>query len=175
MPKQSVLGKTSMYSVVIPVYHNAEFIPMLISEFSRINNIVQAQVGIPVEFVFVVDGSSDASHRLLEDALPKAPFRSQLVLHSHNFGSFAAIRTGLQMASGNYFGIIAADLQEPPEILLSFLEILTAGTSDIVVGVREGRDDPPVSRFLANWFWRIYRHLVTLGQLVLEDLPASRY
>src|SRR5262249_34591944 len=83
------------------------------------------------------------------------------------FGSFAATRTGLQVANGNYFGIIAADLQEPPEILLSFLETLTAGTADIVVGVREGRADPPVSRFLANLFWRVYRYLVT------SEMPAG--
>lgn len=37
---------------------------------------------MPVDSVFVVDRSPDESHALLEEALPKAPFRSQLILHA---------------------------------------------------------------------------------------------
>ena len=157
----------AMYSVIIPVYRTAEFVPLLISEFNRIDEIVQARFGLPVEFVFVVDGSPDASHALLEDALPQAAFCSQLVLHARNFGSFAAIRTGLLAAKGEYFGVITADLQEPPDLLLSFLEVLIADTHDIVIGVREGRNDPFMSRFSANLFWRLYRWLV------VKDIPSG--
>ena len=153
-----------MYSVIIPVYLNAEFITLLISELDRFDETIRARFGIPVEFVFVVDRSPDESHALLEEALPKAPFRSQLILHARNFGSFAAIRTGLQAAKGDHFGIIAADLQEPPDLLVRFLEVLSAGTHDIVVGVREGRNDPAMSRISAVLFWRLYRRLV-MGEI----------
>ena len=156
-----------MYSVIIPVYRNAEFVPSLMAEFARINEIVQRRFKIPVEFVFVVDMSPDASHALLEQALPRAPFCSQLILHARNFGSFAAIRTGLHAAKGDYFGIIAADLQEPPEILVSFLEPLIADTHDIAVGIREGRDDPATSRFSANLFWGSYR------RFVMKEVPPG--
>ena len=149
-----------MYSVVIPVYRNAEFIPLLIKEFSRISTIVQERLGLPIEFVFVVDGSPDNSYELLEEALPKAPFSSQLIMHARNFGSFAAIRTGLKAASGDYIGIIAADLQEPPDLLLQFAEALKIGAYDIVIGVREGRDDPFLSRASADLFWAVYRKLI---------------
>ena len=111
-----------MYSVVIPVYRNAEFIPLLIKEFSRISTIVQERLGLAIEFIFVVDGSPDNSYELLEEALPEAPFSSQLIIHARNFGSFAAIRTGLKAATGDYIGTIAADLQEPPDLLLQFAE-----------------------------------------------------
>ena len=157
----------AMYSVIIPVYCTAQYVPLLISEFTRIDEIVQARFGIPVEFVFVVDGSPDASYALLEEVLPQAPFCSQLVLHARNFGSFAAIRTGLRAAEGEYFGVIAADLQEPPDLLISFLEVLIADTHDIVIGVREGHNDPVMSRFSANLFWRLYRWLV------IRDIPKG--
>src|SRR5262249_10806145 len=121
----------------------------------------------PMEFVFVVDMSPDASHALLERALPHAPFRSQLILHARNFGSFAAIRTGLQAAHGEYFAIIAADLQEPPEILIAFLEALATTAHDIAIGVREGRNDPAASRLSANLFWGMYR------RLVIQDIPPG--
>lgn len=156
-----------MYSVIIPVYRNAEFIPMLIAEFSRISEEIRCKLGQQSEFVFVVDMSPDDSYELLEDALPRAPFSSQLILHTRNFGSLAAIRTGLRCANGDYFGNIAADLQEPPEILVSLLEALVAGNVDIVIGVREGREDSPSSRFTANLFWRTYR------ALIMKEIPKG--
>jgi glycosyltransferase involved in cell wall biosynthesis len=156
-----------VYSVIIPVYKNAEFVPLLIAEFARINDATQERYGIPVEFVFVVDHSPDASHELLSRALPKASFRSQLVLHARNFGAFAAIRTGLKVAQGKYFGIVAADLQEPPEILLSFLQLLITDECDVAVGVREGRNDPVTSRAISKFFWRIYR------RVVMKEIPEG--
>ncbi|ARP84094.1 glycosyltransferase [Bordetella genomosp. 8] len=156
-----------MYSVIIPVYRNAEFIPDLISEFSRISAIVAERFGLVTEFIFVVDHSPDNSYDLLRDALPDAPFPSQLVLHARNFGSFAAIRTGLQAARGDYVGVIAADLQEPPELLVEFLAALVSQQHDIVIGVREAREDPPMSRFASNMFWDFYR------RWIVKEIPEG--
>ena len=157
----------AMYSVVVPIYRNAEFVPLLVSEFGRIAALVAERFRMPMEVVFVVDGSPDNSYDLLKQALPDARFRSQLVLHARNFGSFAAMRTGLRAAKGETFGIIAGDLQEPPELLIGFLESLADDSCDIVIGVREGRDDPALSRFYANLFWRLYR------RLVIKDIPEG--
>jgi polyisoprenyl-phosphate glycosyltransferase len=46
-----------MYCVITPVYRNAEFVPQLISELSRIDEIVQRRFGIQAEFIFVADRS----------------------------------------------------------------------------------------------------------------------
>jgi glycosyltransferase involved in cell wall biosynthesis len=156
-----------MYSVITPVYRNAESLPLLVSEFARLNDVIQLRFGVPVEFIFVVDASPDESYALLEELLPSAPFRSQLILHARNFGSFAAIRTGLQAAHGDYYGIVAADLQEPPEILVSFLEVLLSGSHDIVVGVREARSDSAGARAAAELFWWGYR------RFVFREIPAG--
>ncbi|GAA3088785.1 glycosyltransferase family 2 protein [Streptosporangium carneum] len=156
-----------MFSVIIPVYRNAESIPWLISELTGVSATVEERHGMPVEFVFVVDASPDDSFALLEKALPQAPFRSQLLLHARNFGSFAAIRTGLRAAQGDYFAVIAADLQEPPDLLVRFLDRLVNDDLDVVAGVREGRDDPGMSRFSANVFWAFYR------RFVVRDIPAG--
>jgi glycosyltransferase involved in cell wall biosynthesis len=156
-----------MYSVIIPVYRNAEFVPYLIEEFTRISAEIRTRHAIDTEFVFVVDASPDDSYHLLEEALPKASFQSQLVLHARNFGSFAAIRTGLHAAKGDFCAVIAADLQEPPELLINFLDKLIDGVSDIVVGVREGRNDPAMSRLSANIFWGFYR------RFIVREIPAG--
>jgi glycosyltransferase involved in cell wall biosynthesis len=157
----------AMYSVIVPIYRNAEFVPLLISEFGRIAARVAERFRMPMEVVFVVDGCPDNSYELLKEALPDAPFRSQLVLHTRNFGSFAAMRTGLRAAKGETFGIIAGDLQEPPELLIAFLENLVDDGCDIVIGVRESRDDPAASRFYANLFWWLYR------RLIIKDIPEG--
>ena len=74
-----------MYSVVVPVYRNAGFVPLLIAEFGRIAALVADRLGMPVDVGFVVDGSPDNSYELQHRALPAGPFRSRLVLHARNF------------------------------------------------------------------------------------------
>ena len=83
------------YSLIIPVYKNEGSIPALLEMLECMNG----RLGGRLETIFVVDGSPDASFTLIRDALATAPFRSQLIAHSRNFGSFAAIRTGLQRAA----------------------------------------------------------------------------
>jgi len=156
-----------MYSVVIPVYKNEGSIPALLSELSSVSGVIADRFGLTTEFVFVVDGSPDNCYSLLQEMLPRASFRSQLILHARNFGSLAAIRTGLIAGAGTYFGVIAADLQEPPQLLVDFLGPLVANKADIVVGRREGREDPATSRISANLFWRLYRILVN------PDIPPG--
>ncbi len=149
-----------MLSIVIPVYRNEDSIPELIESLSIVASKALDNHGQKIEVVFVVDGSPDNCHALLEKILPEAPFSSRLLLHSRNFGSFAAIRTGLLAASGNYFAVLAADLQEPPELVLEFLKKLKDKSYDVVVGCRENRDDPALSRIASNTFWRLYKRFV---------------
>lgn len=149
------------------MYRNAEFVPLLVAEFGRIATLIAGQFGRQLEVVFVVDGIADDSHELLKQALPRANFSSQLVLHARNFGSFAAVRTGLHTARGELFATIAADLQEPPDLLISFLENLTKKDCDIVIGVRESREDRGPSRFFAAAFWRLY------SQFIIQDVPRG--
>lgn len=153
-------------SIVIPVYRNAESIPDLLEALSSVSERTR-DFGCATEVVFVVDGSPDDSFVLLEKALPTVPFTSQLLLHSRNFGSFAAIRTGLHAARGEFFSVIAADLQEPPELVLEFLEKLNTDGCDVVIGCRENRQDPPMSRFASDMFWRLYK------KFIIRDIPEK--
>jgi glycosyltransferase involved in cell wall biosynthesis len=152
-----------MYSLVIPVYRNEDSLEALLVTLAKLASRLEA----PLEVVFVVDGSPDRSFEILRQRLPQTPFRSRLILHSRNFGSFAAIRTGLRDGDGTYFAVMAADLQEPPELIAEFFRVLRADEADLVLGTREGRDDPLAARLLAKTFWRLYR------ALVLFDMPPG--
>ena len=145
------------YSVVIPVYRNEASIPRLLQALSAINDSLDDGI----EAVFVVDGSPDRSYAILHSALAGLAFPAQLLAHSRNFGSFPAIRTGLQAARGNYFAVMAADLQEPPELVTTFFRMLAGDECDVVVGTRTGRhSDPWSSRVASALFWALYRRLV---------------
>jgi glycosyltransferase involved in cell wall biosynthesis len=145
-----------MLTLVIPVYKNESSLAALLEAVSRMDR----QLGGDLEVVFVVDGSPDRCYELLEAALPSQPFQSKLVLLSRNFGSFMAIRTGLEHGTGTRFAVMAADLQEPPELVLEMNRILLTEPVDVVVGARESRDDPLFSRLASQAFWGFYRRYV---------------
>ena len=152
-----------MLSLVIPVYNNEENLPRLFRELESFAERFRDDL----EIVFVVDGTPDASLRLLQERLPVWSIRSQLIELSRNFGSFAAIGAGLRRAAGDYMAVIAADLQEPPELVLEFHRILKSGEADVVLGHRTGRADPWWSQLLSDCFWRLYR------RFVVTDMPKG--
>ena len=145
-----------MLSLVIPVYRNQESLPDLIAAIEQLS----AQLRGEMETVFVIDGSPDRCYEILREELPRRAMAAKLVLLSRNFGSFAAIRTGLMHGSGERFAVMAADLQEPPELVLKMDEVLRQNQVDVVVGVREARHDPLLSRLPAQMFWGLYRRYV---------------
>lgn len=144
------------FSIVIPVYGNEENIPSLLTRLTEL----MADLPALTEVVFVVDGSPDASYAALAEALPQAAFRSQLLQHSRNFGSFAAIRTGLASAKGRAIGVMAADLQEPAELMVEFQRALDSGAVDVTVGRRVARSDPALSSLSSRAFWGLYRRTI---------------
>ena len=144
------------YSIVIPVYKNEDSIPRLLAALEAVVAARPSQF----EVVFVVDGSPDQSFSLLKQALNGIGFPVQLLAHSRNFGSIAAVRTGLAAANGQYLCSMAADLQEPPELLLAFFKALESDTCDVVIGVRESRDDGFISTLSSRLFWWGYRRFV---------------
>lgn len=150
-------------SLVIPVFDNAASLPRLFQELERL----AARLPTELEVVFVVDGSPDDSLAILERQLPAWPIRSQLIALSRNFGSYAAIAAGLEAGSGDHLAVMAADLQEPPELIVEFQRLLAAGEADVVLGHRTGRSDPWLSRVLSEAFWGLYR------RFVVRDMPKG--
>lgn len=149
-------GADNRYSLVIPVYGNEGSIPELLLELAGIDEALEHRL----EVVFVVDGSPDHSLELLEEHLPRCSYDSRLLSLSRNFGSFAAIRAGLAEGNGPYFAVMAADLQDPPELIIDFFRALESEPVDVTVGIRGGRRDPALSSLSARLFWSVYKRFV---------------
>jgi glycosyltransferase involved in cell wall biosynthesis len=150
-------------SLVIPVYRNEEGIHPLLS---AISTFVKPQID-ELEVVFVVDGSPDRSAELLAEALVDVEFDSKLISHSRNFGAFTAIRTGIEFSSKPFIVVMAADLQEPPELMPAFVAMLEGGEVDVVFGKRTSRDDGWFSQVTSGLFWSLYR------RYVFRDMPKG--
>jgi glycosyltransferase involved in cell wall biosynthesis len=160
--KNSILPFVVQHSLVIPVYRNEANIPDLLQALADLARKIEA-----FEAVFIVDGSPDRSMSLLSEKLPAMPFAWQLIELSRNFGSFAAIRQGLAIARGEFTAVMAADLQEPPELVHELFRQIGAKEFDLVVGVRTSRKDSPLTQITSKIYWTLYH------SLVMPEIPAG--
>lgn len=151
---------TPLNSLVVPVYGNADSITALIEAIGHIAD----QVDGGLEAIFVIDGSPDDSRERLLNALSDSKLDARVVDHSRNFGSIAAVRTGLSVAQGAYIAVMAADLQEPPQLVIEFLRRLATGEVDVVAGERATREDRDTT---SRIYWRLYR------RFVIADMPPA--
>lgn len=156
-----------VFSLIIPVYRNEGSIDQLLGELEKISESIKRESQCVLEAIFVIDGSPDNSYSVLQSKLGSQNFSSRLIALSRNFGSFIAIRKGLEVGSGHYFGVMAADCQEPSELMVEGCQKLANDETDVVVGTRTGRDDPWLYRTFSQIFWRMYR------KSVVNDMPRG--
>lgn len=153
-----------MISLVVPLYRSEPNLDRLLPALVKLGADLAPR---PLEVVFVVDGSPDRCREILEERLPSSGLRATLVDLSRNFGSFSAIAAGLAQGSGDAFAVIAADLQEPPELIVEFARALKNNEADICFGVRASRSDPWLSELASHSFWWLYR------RFVLPEMPSG--
>lgn len=139
-------------TIIVPVFHNARSLGELLS---RLQACADRNPTERFEFLFVDDGSGDDSFEVLQE-LARADERVTVVKLSRNFGSMAALQAGLAHARGDAVGAIAADLQDPPELLDDMLRHWRQG-SKVVVAARRHRGDPWTTRLLADTFYTLFR------------------
>jgi dolichol-phosphate mannosyltransferase len=141
-------------SVVVPVYFNAETLSTLIE---RLRAMAEQIPRCQLEMVFVDDGSRDDSFAVLRAEAARDD-RVRAVRLSRNFGSNIAILAGLAHADGDAVVVISADLQDPPEMIPDMVAAWREGV-DVVLAARQAREDPWLSRTLANTFNTLFRKL----------------
>lgn len=147
--------ETTVLSVVIPMYNEAEALPALVGRLRP----VLTGLGVPYEFVAVDDGSTDRTGELL------AAFRLgwpelRVIGLRRNSGHQAALTAGLDRAVGAYVVSLDADLQDPPEKIPEMLARARTEGLDIVYGIRADRtSDTGFKRWTADLYYRLVRRL----------------
>ena len=147
-------------SIVIPVYNEEAVLPALVK---RLRLFTDRLAPLEAEIILVDDHSADRSPELLKD-ICRGDARFRYVRLAKNSGSHVAILAGLAQARGECSVFLAADLQDPPELILQMLDLWRAG-HHVVWAVREEREGVSKSDlFLANTFYRL---LNLLGEVNL--------
>jgi len=143
-----------LYSIVIPVYNEAEVLPSL---YDRLTRVMEGLVE-PYEIIFVNDGSQDDSTPLLRDFQAKDG-RVKFLNFSRNFGHQIAITAGLDYSSGQAAVVMDADLQDPPEVIPRLIDQWRKGY-DVVFAVRAKRQGEGLfKRATAAIFYRLFRRM----------------
>ncbi len=144
-------------SVVVPVYNEEE----VLEEFYRRTGEVMDQMGEEWELIFVDDGSSDRSSKVIQD-LNEQNSRVKGISFSRNFGFQEAVTAGLTYALGEVVILSDADLQDPPEVIPSMIDKWREG-NDVVYGVRSHREGETwFKKFTALVFYRLIRRITSV-------------
>src|SRR5437762_11811340 len=143
----------SELSIVIPFLNEDHVLPLL---RQRLENVQDRPSHW--ELLFVSDGSTDASSSFIEAWASKDPSVKLIVL-TRNFGHQSAVSAGLSFASGDCVGIMDADLQDEPEILLDMHRMVIKEKVDVVYGVRSSRRETNLKRLFYLVFYRRYVYL----------------
>ncbi len=139
-------------SVVVPCYNERQALPCF---YEAVRRIAQERKCLKFEFILVNDGSDDGTEQYMKE-LAAEDERVCYVSLSRNFGKEAAMLAGLKYASGDYVAVMDADMQDPPELLLSMYDELCHGEHDCVAACRGDRNGEPMLRSLfARMFYRI--------------------
>lgn len=138
-------------SIVVPCYNEEESLPYFYDEVEKVVKNIKADI----EYVFVNDGSSDNTLKILK-FLAKKDKRVKFISFSRNFGKEAAILAGLEYSTGDYVTTMDADLQDPPELLLEMYDALENDDYDICAAKSKSRNGYSFFRKLfTGWFYKI--------------------
>jgi glycosyltransferase involved in cell wall biosynthesis len=148
------LQPSALLSIVVPCFNEEA---ALRDTHARLSAAL-GELPIHVEIIYVDDGSTDATPEVLRE-LQGFDNRTRVVRFSRNFGHQMAITAGLEHAAGDAVVIIDADLQDPPETILSFFRKWEEGY-DVAYGVRTDREGETAFKlWTAKLFYRFITRL----------------
>ncbi len=141
-------------SVVIPLYNEEQSLKELADQLK--NTLVR--FGGRYELIFVDDGSTDNSFRVLRD-LHFRNNRIKVIRFRRNYGKSAALMVGFQRAQGDYVVTMDADLQDDPAEIPNLIRQIKAGY-DVVSGWKKKRHDP-ITKTLPSKFFNFVTSVMT--------------
>lgn len=153
-------------SIIVPCYFNELNIPLTIPEL--ISNEQNFSSGTDFEYIFIDDGSKDNTLMELKKFKTKFGEKIKIVKLSGNFGSYNAILAGMKYATGDCNVILAADLQDPIELMPKMYSFWEKGIK-LIIGSRQDREDP----FLSKIFAKAFQFLIK--KYALTNLPKGGF
>ena len=151
-------------SIIVPIYYNELNIPHL---YEQMKEKILSRTDFEAEIVCVDDGSKDGSYKALLELREKDD-RFKVIKLSRNFGSHTAILAGFAHATGDCMTMVAADLQEPLEIIIDMYEKWKQGKK-VVIAVRKDREDGFFQKLFSNTYYSL------MQKYALKDMPSGGF
>ncbi len=148
------MRKNPTISIVCPVYNEEEVIDIFLGNIIAILE----KINKTYEIIFINDGSTDDTFNIILNA--KTRHKNIFILNlSRNFGKEAALTAGLEYANGEAVIPIDVDLQDPPELIVKFIEKWEEGY-DVVLAKRVDRSSDSFAKKLsAEFFYKIHNKI----------------
>lgn len=158
-------SKLGLLSIIVPVYNEEKNILLL---YDKVKGVIP-KLDCPFELIFINDGSTDGTKRIL-DELAEKDQRVKVIHFRRNYGQTAAMMAGIDFSSGNVLIPMDGDLQNDPEDIPLLLSRLIEGY-DVCSGWRKDRKDHALRRNLPS---RIANLLISkISGVPLHDYGCS--
>ncbi|MBS3030405.1 MAG: glycosyltransferase family 2 protein [Dolichospermum sp. DET50] len=151
-----------IYSLVIPIYNEEENITEM---YRRLHHIME-QLDGDVELILIDDGSRDRSLSMMRE-LHHHDHRVHYLSLARNFGHQIAVTAGLNFVQGKCIIVMDADLQDPPELILSMIDKWHQGYQVVYAQRLSRQQESLLKRLTAYLFYRILRRLAKV------DIPVD--
>ncbi len=141
-------------SIIVPLYNEEAVFDKLIQRLIDVIN----NTDFSCEVILVNDGSSDGTSKLIQDICIKDP-RFTGILLSRNHGHQLAVSAGLANVRGIKGAmIIDGDLQDPPELVNEFYELLVNGY-DVIYAIRKNRKENFLKKLAYTAYYRLQKKI----------------
>ncbi len=137
-------------SIIVPCFDEQA---VIVDTYNEINDVLSAN-NFDIEIIFIDDGSVDDTFSILHEISEKDS-RVKIISFSRNFGHQAAVTAGLDHSTGDVVSIIDADLQDPPDVIISMIDEWKKGAK-VVYGVRKNRKESIYKKVSYYIFYRLY-------------------
>ncbi|MBO5718303.1 MAG: glycosyltransferase family 2 protein [Bacteroidales bacterium] len=144
-------------SVVIPLYNEAESLPELYAWIERV--MIQHQFSY--EVIFVNDGSTDDSWKVIESLKASHPDIVQGIKFRRNYGKSPALYCGFAKAQGEVVITMDADLQDSPDEIPELYKMITKDGFDLVSGWKKKRYDSKLAKNLPSKLFNATARAIT--------------
>jgi len=118
-------------SIIIPVYNEEKTIIEILDRVRK-----EEIPGVEKEIIVVDDGSTDSTRQKLKNIKSNS---FKIIFHEKNGGKGAAVRTGIQNATGDYIIIQDADLEDHPKFIKDLIKPILEKKAEVVYGTRLNR------------------------------------
>jgi glycosyltransferase involved in cell wall biosynthesis len=138
-------------NIICPVYNEEKCIETF---FDRIVDLKEKIKNYDIQLIFTNNCSIDDTYQIIYSISKKYDW-VKIITFTRNFGYQASILAGLKEQAADLYFIVDVDLQDPPELLINFLQVYENENYEIVYGRRVDRDENFILKKVRKLYYRI--------------------